>query len=161
MAWIILLVSAVFEAVWATALGYSDGFSKPLPTVVFAITIVISMLGLGWAAKSIPIGTAYAVWTGLGAALTVTFAIATGDEPASVLKVLFLAGIIGAVIGLKLLPAPSTSTGSPSSSPGSSGSTGSSSSPGSASSTGSSSSTGSASSTSAPAPDRHGIESPE
>jgi quaternary ammonium compound-resistance protein SugE len=138
MAWIILLVSAVFEAVWATALGYSDGFSEPLPTVVFAVTIVISMLGLGWAAKSIPIGTAYAVWTGLGAALTVTFAIATGDEPASVLKVLFLAGIIGAVIGLKLLPAPSTSIGPPPPS-----------------------STGSSSSTSAPAPDRHGIESPE
>lgn len=105
MAWIILLASAAFEAVWATALGYSDGFSKPLPTVVFAVTLVVSMLGLGWAAKSIPIGTAYAVWTGLGAALTVTFAIVTGDESASVLKVLFLCGIIGAVIGLKLLPA--------------------------------------------------------
>lgn len=105
MAWVILLVSAAFEAVWATALGYSEGFSKPLPTVVFAITIVVSMLGLGWAAKTIPIGTAYAVWTGLGAALTVSFAILTGDESASVLKVLFLCGIIGAVIGLKLLPA--------------------------------------------------------
>ena len=105
MAWIILLLSAGFEAVWATALGYSEGFSNPLPTVVFAITLVISMLGLGWAAKSIPIGTAYAVWTGLGAALTVTFAIVTGGESASVLKVLFLCGIIGAVIGLKLLPA--------------------------------------------------------
>ena len=105
MAWIVLLLSAGFEAVWATALGYSDGFRNPIPTVVFAVTVVISMLGLGWAAKTIPIGTAYAVWTGLGAALTVTFAILTGDEPASVLKVLFLCGIIGAVIGLKLLPA--------------------------------------------------------
>ena len=105
MAWIVLLLSAGFEAVWATALGYSDGFRNPIATVVFAVTVVISMLGLGWAAKTIPIGTAYAVWTGLGAALTVTFAILTGDEPASVLKVLFLCGIIGAVIGLKLLPA--------------------------------------------------------
>ena len=73
MAWITLLVSAVFEAIWATALGQSDGFTRPVPTVVFPITLLASMLGLGWAAKHVPIGTAYAVWTGVGAALTVSY----------------------------------------------------------------------------------------
>ncbi len=102
-AWIVLLVSAVLEAVWATALGLSHGFSELGPTVVFAIAVTLSMIGLGWAAKQIPMGTAYAVWTGIGAALTVTWAIATGTEPFSVLKVIFLAGIVGAVIGLKLV----------------------------------------------------------
>ncbi len=105
MPWFILILSAVFEAVWATALGLSDGFSRPGPTVVFLVAVTVSMLGLGWAAKFIPMGTAYAVWTGIGAALTVTYSMLTGAESASPLKVLFLAGIIGAVIGLKLVPA--------------------------------------------------------
>jgi quaternary ammonium compound-resistance protein SugE len=105
MPWIVLLASAVLEAVWATALGYSDGFTLPLPATVFVVALVMSMLGLGWAARRIPIGTAYAVWTGVGAALTVGYAIAVGDEPASPLKLLFLAVIVGAVGGLKQLPA--------------------------------------------------------
>ena len=105
MPWIVLLASAVLEAVWATALGYSEGLSRPLPTAVFLGALVVSMLGLGWAARRIPIGTAYAVWTGVGAALTVGYAIAVGDEAASPLKLLFLAVIVGAVVGLKLVPA--------------------------------------------------------
>jgi quaternary ammonium compound-resistance protein SugE len=105
MSWAILLASAVLEAVWATALGLSDGFSRPLPTVVFAVTAALSMVGLGLAVKRIPLGTAYAVWVGLGAGLTVGWAMATGVEPASPLKLLFLAGIVGCVAGLKLLPA--------------------------------------------------------
>lgn len=104
MPWFVLIVSAVFEAVWATALGLSDGLSEPVATVVFAIGLVLSMLGLGWAAKHIPIGTAYSVWVGIGAALTVAYAIASGGEPFSVGKVLFIAGIVGAVVGLKLVP---------------------------------------------------------
>lgn len=104
MPWIVLLVSAVFEAVWATALGLSDGFTQPIPVIVFLIAVVLSMCGLGWAVKSIPIGTAYAVWVGVGAALTVTYAMFTGSEPASFGRVLFIIGIIAAVIGLKLVP---------------------------------------------------------
>lgn len=104
MAWAVLLASAVLEAVWASALGLSDGFSRPGPTGVFAVAFVASMLGLGWAAASIPIGTAYAVWTGLGAALTVCYAMLTGAEVASPWKLVFLAGIIAAVVGLKLVP---------------------------------------------------------
>lgn len=106
MAWLVLLVSAVFEAVWATALGQSDGFSRPAPTVVFLVALTISMLGLGWSLKSIPIGTAYAVWTGVGAALTVVYAMATGAEAVSVGKVVFISGIIAAVVGLKFAPDP-------------------------------------------------------
>jgi quaternary ammonium compound-resistance protein SugE len=103
MPWIVLLASAVLEAVWATALGASDGFSAPLPTVVFAVALVASMLGLGYAAKHIPISTAYAIWTGAGAALTVAWGMLTGAEAVTVLRVVFLAGIVGCVIGLKLL----------------------------------------------------------
>ncbi len=104
-AWLMLLASAVLEAVWATALGQSDGFTRPLPTLVFGVTATLSMIGLGLAIRSIPLGTAYAVWVGIGAALTVGWAMATGVEPFSVLKVLFIAGIVGCAAGLKALPA--------------------------------------------------------
>jgi len=103
--WIILLASALLEAVWATALGLSNGFTQLMPTVVFAITAVLSMLGLGIAVKRIPLGTAYAVWVGIGAALTVGWAMITGVETASPLKLLFIAGIVGCAAGLKALPA--------------------------------------------------------
>ncbi|PND58756.1 ligand-binding protein SH3 [Mycobacterium sp. ENV421] len=104
MAWPVLLVSAVLEAVWATALGESDNFTNAKATALFVVTLLLSMVGLAWATKSIAIGTAYAVWTGLGAALTVGFGIVTGDESVSVAKVVCLAGIIVAVVGLKMLP---------------------------------------------------------
>jgi quaternary ammonium compound-resistance protein SugE len=103
--WLVLLASAVLEAVWATALGLSDGFSKPLPTLIFAVTAALSMLGLGMAIRSIPLGTAYAIWVGIGASLTVGWAMATGVEPFSVLKLLLIAGIVGCAAGLKALPA--------------------------------------------------------
>ena len=106
MPWFVLLLSAVFEAVWATALGQSEGLTRPLPAVVFVLALVASMLGLGWAAKHIPIGTSYAVWVGVGAALTVGHAMATGVEPVSPWRLVFLGGIVGAVIGLKLVPSP-------------------------------------------------------
>ncbi|MEV7900186.1 DMT family transporter [Streptomyces anulatus] len=102
MPWLILFVSAVLEAIWATALGASDGLSKPVASVVFFVALILSMIGLSLAAKRIPIGVAYAVWTGTGAALTVAWAMATGGEAASTLKVLFLIGIIGCIAGLKL-----------------------------------------------------------
>jgi quaternary ammonium compound-resistance protein SugE len=105
VAWIILLVSAGFEAVWATALGHSMGLTEPAPTVVFLVALVASMGGLSWAMRRIPIGTAYAVWVGVGAALTVAYAMLTGSEVFSVGKVVFIGGIVAAVIGLKLVPA--------------------------------------------------------
>ncbi|MFJ6533302.1 DMT family transporter [Microbacterium sp. NPDC091662] len=106
MPWIVLLISAVLEAVWATALGLSQGFSRPSPTIVFLIALALSMIGLGWAMKHIPIGTAYAVWVGLGAVLTVTWAMLTGAEVFSAGKAIFIGGIVAAVIGLKLVKSP-------------------------------------------------------
>ncbi len=68
MAWIVLVLSGVLEAVWATALGRSDGFSKLGPSVVFGVALILSMAGLAFAMRSLPIGTSYAVWVGIGAA---------------------------------------------------------------------------------------------
>ncbi|RAN73362.1 ligand-binding protein SH3 [Bacillus sp. SRB_336] len=102
MAWIVLIVSGVLEAVWATALGRSEGFSKLLPSVVFVAALAASMGGLAWAMRTLPVGTSYAVWVGIGAALTVAYAMATGTESVSLLKVLLLLGLVGCIVGLKL-----------------------------------------------------------
>ncbi|MCW4459182.1 multidrug efflux SMR transporter [Microbacterium sp. MPKO10] len=101
--WAVLLASSVLEAVWATALGESDGFTRIVPIVIFALALTGSMLGLGYAMKGLPVSVAYAVWTGVGAALTVSWAILTGAEAASTLKVVFLAGIVACVVGLALV----------------------------------------------------------
>lgn len=102
-AWIILIVSGVFEAVWATALGRSEGFTKLWPTVVFAVGCTLSMGGLAFALREIPTGTGYAVWVAVGASLTVLYGMITGTESVSLLKILLLLGIVGCVIGLKLV----------------------------------------------------------
>ena len=103
MSWLVLVLSGVLEAVWATALGRSEGFSRLTPSLVFAGALVLSMLGLAYAMRELPVGTAYAVWVGIGAVLTVAIAIVTGEEAVSAVKVLLLAGIVGCVLGLKLL----------------------------------------------------------
>jgi quaternary ammonium compound-resistance protein SugE len=103
MSWLVLVLSGVLEAVWATALGRSEGFSRLNPSLLFAGALVLSMLGLAYAMRELPVGTAYAVWVGIGAVLTVAIAIVTGEEAVSPVKVLLLAGIVGCVLGLKLL----------------------------------------------------------
>ena len=103
MAWIVLVLSGILEAVWATALGRSDGFSKLGPSVVFGVALILSMAGLAFAMRSLPIGTSYAVWVGIGAALTVGFAMVTGSESSSLVKILLILGIVGCVVGLKVL----------------------------------------------------------
>jgi quaternary ammonium compound-resistance protein SugE len=103
MSWILLIVSGVLEAVWATALGKSDGFTRLWPSVVFVVALLLSMGGLAAAMRDIPVGTAYAVWVGIGASLTVLFAMITGTEPASLLKILLIFGLVGCVVGLKLV----------------------------------------------------------
>lgn len=103
MSWLILVLSGVLEAVWATAMGKSEGFTKLSPSVVFVVAILASMAGLAYAMRDLPVGTAYAVWVGIGAVLTVVYAMATGGESASMLKVMFLVMIIGGVVGLKLV----------------------------------------------------------
>lgn len=102
MAWSVLIVSGVLEAVWAVALGRSEGFSRLVPSLVFVVALVLSMGGLAYAMRTLPIGTSYAVWVGIGAALTVGAGMVSGTESVSVVKVALLAGLVGCVVGLKL-----------------------------------------------------------
>jgi quaternary ammonium compound-resistance protein SugE len=102
MAWFVLIVSGVLEAVWAVALGRTEGFTRLVPSVVFLLALTASMGGLAYAMRTLPIGTSYAVWVGIGAALTVAFGMATGEESVSLAKVLLLLGLVGCVVGLKL-----------------------------------------------------------
>jgi quaternary ammonium compound-resistance protein SugE len=103
MAWIVLVISGALEAVWATALGKSEGFSRPLPSVVFGVGLLLSMSGLAYALRTLPVGTGYAVWVGIGAVLTAAYGMAFEGEAVSGLKVAFLLGIVGCVVGLKLV----------------------------------------------------------
>ena len=103
MAWVILVLSGVLEAVWATALSKSNGFTKLVPSLVFAVALFFSMGGLAIAMRTLPPGTSYAVWVAVGAALTIAFAMLTGAESASLAKVLLMTGLIGCVVGLKLV----------------------------------------------------------
>ena len=105
MSWIVLIVSGLLEAVWATALGKSEGFTKLWPSVVFGVALIASMAGLAFAMRDISTGTAYAVWVGIGAALTVLYAMVFGGEPASLIKVLLILGLVGCIVGLKLVDA--------------------------------------------------------
>lgn len=102
MAWIVLVVSGMLEAVWATALGKSEGFSRLLPTGVFVLGLLLSMSGLAYALRTVPVGTGYAIWVGIGAVGTAAYAMLFDGESASVVKLLLLSGIVGCVIGLKL-----------------------------------------------------------
>lgn len=102
MAWLVLLVSGVLEAVWAVALGRSEGLTRLAPSVVFLVGIVLSMGGLAYAMRTLPLGTSYAVWVGVGATLTVAYGMVTGDESVSAVKILLMLGLVGCVIGLKL-----------------------------------------------------------
>ena len=103
MAWLVLVVSGVLEAVWATALGRSAGFSRLVPSVVFAVALLMSMGGLAYAMRELPTGTSYAIWVGIGAVLTVVYAMATGAESVSLIKAALIVGIIGCIVGLKLV----------------------------------------------------------
>ena len=103
MSWIVLILSGVLEAVWATALGKSAGFTRLWPSVVFSVALVASMAGLAYAMREISTGTAYAVWVGIGAALTVLYAMIFGGDGFSVVKLLLILGLVACVIGLKLV----------------------------------------------------------
>jgi quaternary ammonium compound-resistance protein SugE len=103
MSWVVLILSGALEAVWATALDRSEGLSRVGPSVLFFVALALSMAGLAVAMRELPVGTSYAVWVGIGAVLTVAYAMLTGGESASLVKVLLLAGIIGCVIGLKVV----------------------------------------------------------
>ncbi|MET0235065.1 MAG: multidrug efflux SMR transporter [Kibdelosporangium sp.] len=101
MAWVVLVASGVLEAVWATALGASDNFRKKGPTALFVAALVMSMVGLAYAMTQLPTGTAYAVWVGVGAVLTVLIAVARRQERLTTIRAALLVVLIGCVVGLK------------------------------------------------------------
>lgn len=103
MAWVVLIVSGMLEAVWAAAMSASHGFTRWRPTALFFVALTASMGGLAWAMTSLPTGTAYAVWVGIGATLTVIWGIVTGQERATTGRILLLALLVGSVIGLKVV----------------------------------------------------------
>lgn len=103
LAWVILIVSGMLEAVWATALGASRGFRRFWPSLIFVVALAASMVGLAVAMLEISVGTAYAVWVGIGAVLTAAWALVTRQERATVLKVCLLLGLIACVAGLKVV----------------------------------------------------------
>jgi quaternary ammonium compound-resistance protein SugE len=103
MAWVVLVVSGVLETVWAAALARSAAFSRLVPSVVFAVALALSMAGLAYALRSLPVGTAYAMWVGIGAVGTAAYGMAALGEPATVARSLCLVAIVAGVAGLKIL----------------------------------------------------------
>ena len=105
MAWIILFVAGLFEIGWAIGLKYTEGFTRPVPTLLTAISLVVSMGLLGWAVKTLPIGTAYAVWTGIGAVGTAVLGLILFQEPATVARLVCIGLIVAGILGLKVFSA--------------------------------------------------------
>lgn len=103
MAWIILILSGMLEAVWASALSASKGFKRRKPTALFLFSLALSMAGLAWAMASLPTGTAYAVWVGIGATLTVLWGFITKQERPIIARILLLLLLVGSVVGLKVV----------------------------------------------------------
>ena len=102
MDWMILAIAGLFETGWAIGLKYTDGFTRPWPTLWTILSMIISLWLLGIAMKSLPVGTAYAVWVGIGAVGTVILGIMLLDEPANPARLISVALIIAGIIGLKL-----------------------------------------------------------
>ena len=103
MAWIVLVVAGLFEVCWAIGLKYTDGFTRLWPSVGTATAMVISVVLLGWAMRTLPVGTAYAVWTGIGAVGTVLLGIVLFGEPATVARLACVGLVVAGILGLKLV----------------------------------------------------------
>ena len=101
MAWILLIVAGLLETGWAIGLKYTNGFTRPIPSLLTIAGVVVSLLLLSIAARSLPIGTAYAVWVGIGAAGAVVLGIVLLGEPANPSRLFFLALLVVALMGLK------------------------------------------------------------
>jgi quaternary ammonium compound-resistance protein SugE len=102
MAWIVLVMAGLFEVAWAIGLKYTEGFTRPIPSALTLAAMVASVVLLGIAMKSLPVGTAYAVWVGVGAVGTAILGIVLFAEPATAGRLLSLALIVAGIIGLKL-----------------------------------------------------------
>lgn len=100
--WIALIAAGLLEVCWAVGLKYTDGFRRPLASVLVILAIAVSMFLLSWAARTLPIGTAYAIWVGIGAFGAGVLGIALFDEPLTLARVGFLALLLVAIAGLKL-----------------------------------------------------------
>jgi quaternary ammonium compound-resistance protein SugE len=103
MPWLYLSIAGLFEVGWAIGLKYTDGFSKPIPTVFTVVGMIASFYFLAQALKTIPVGTAYAVWTGIGACGTAILGIALFGESAALTRLACLAIIVAGLVGLKLV----------------------------------------------------------
>ncbi|MBP2303140.1 quaternary ammonium compound efflux SMR transporter SugE [Azospirillum picis] len=103
MAWVTLFFAGLFEIVWAIGLKYTEGFTRVVPSVVTGAAMLASILLLGAALKTLPLGTAYAVWTGIGTVGTAVLGMLLFGEPAGALRLLCVAAIVGGIVGLKLL----------------------------------------------------------
>jgi quaternary ammonium compound-resistance protein SugE len=101
-AWLVLLVAGLFEAVWAVGLAYTDGFTEPLPSVATLAAMAVSVYLLAQAVQDLPVGTAYAVWTGIGAVTTAGFGVYLFDESASALRVACILLVVVGIAGLQV-----------------------------------------------------------
>ncbi|MFC3958046.1 quaternary ammonium compound efflux SMR transporter SugE [Halovivax cerinus] len=101
--WYVLVLAGLFEIVWAIGLQYTEGFTKPVPTVLTLVALAISMVLLARAVTELPIGTAYAVWTGIGAVGTATLGVVLFDEPATLARAGFIGLIVVGIVGLHLV----------------------------------------------------------
>src|SRR5688572_32147071 len=102
MAWAYLFVAGLFEVGWAIRLKYTDAFSRPVPTVLTIASMIVSLGLLGLALKDLPVGTAYAVWTGIGTVGTALLGIALLGEPATAIRLACIGLIVAGIIGLKI-----------------------------------------------------------
>ncbi len=102
MSWIILVIAGLLEVVWAVGLKYTHGFSRLMPSVITVTAMIVSLALLAWAMKSLPVGTAYAVWTGIGAVGAAITGIVLLGESANPMRLASLALIVLGIIGLKL-----------------------------------------------------------
>jgi len=102
MAWVVLFCAGLFEVAWAVGLKYTDGLSRPVPTLITAVCLVISMGLLAAARRTLPLGTAYAVWTGIGTVGTAILGILLFREPATALRLACISLILVGIAGLKL-----------------------------------------------------------
>ncbi|MCD1264737.1 quaternary ammonium compound efflux SMR transporter SugE [Shinella sp. AETb1-6] len=103
MPWILLTLAGLFEIGWAVGLKYTDGFTKLVPTVLTAGSMLVSIVLLGLAVKTLPMGTAYAIWTGIGTVGTVILGIVLFAEPATAMRIGCIALIVTGILGLKFV----------------------------------------------------------
>jgi quaternary ammonium compound-resistance protein SugE len=101
-AWLVLLAAGLCEVAWAIGLKFTEGFSRPLPSILTLLAMAVSVILLGWSLKTLPVGTAYVVWTGIGAVGTALLGMLLFDEPRDVARLVSIGLIVAGILGLKL-----------------------------------------------------------